>query len=293
MLTEDNNGLDRLSLENKHRKEKKELQAQIQALKKAAKNDKTKKKELTAEIARLETEQDIRHKHEIENFRSGQSISSDISEQIEENNEKDISKNKISKAQKRRDKKIQQEREREEQIKQQEKENLHGPRNTEIQAITAKLKKRNLKIFPIPSDGDCLYKAVAHQLTIKKQCSISVDELRRKVSTYISNNKDDFLPFMSNPETCEMLTNEELNEYCDKILNTKTWGGQLEIRALSSSLKCPISVIQATGPDSIEQGTEFGDDPLIIAYHRHMYSLGEHYNSTCVDDDSDVEDRSN
>ena len=53
------------SVENRHRKEKKELQSQIQALKKAAKNDKTKKKELTNEIARLEIELDARHKQEI------------------------------------------------------------------------------------------------------------------------------------------------------------------------------------------------------------------------------------
>lgn len=292
MTSENDNEVDMvISLESKHRKEKKELQAQIQALKKAAKNDKTKKKELTAEIARLELEQDIRHKEEMENIKNECNNSIDISSnQCEQNGENYITKNKVSKAQKRREKKLQEERKREEQIKQQEKDNLYGPRNTEIQTITAKLKERNLKIFSIPSDGDCLYKAVAHQLAIKKQQSISVEELRRNVATYISNNKDDFLPFMSNPDTCEMLTNEEFNDYCNKISSTKMWGGQLEIRALSNSLKCPISIIQATGPDCIEQGTEFGDDPLIIAYHRHMYSLGEHYNSTCVNDDSDIED---
>ncbi|KAM3964821.1 deubiquitinase OTUD6B [Aphomia sociella] len=291
MLTEDNapHETDNLqALESKHRKEKKELQAQIQALKKAAKNDKSKKKELSAEIARLESEQEIRHRKEIEDFKNEHNSSDLAQEQNEQSNEIIVT-NKVSKAQKRRDKKSQQEKEREEEIKKQEKENLHGPRNTEIQAITTKLKEKNLKIFPIPSDGDCLYKAVSHQLIIKKQQNVSVDELRKNVATHISNNKDDYLPFMSNPDTCEMLTDAEFVDYCDKILNTKTWGGQLEIRALSNSLKCPIHVIQATGPDCIEQGAEFGGDPLIIAYHRHMYSLGEHYNSTCVNNDIDVE----
>lgn len=27
-----------------------------------------------------------------------------------------------------------------------------------------------------------------------------------------------------------------------------------------------------------EEGKE-GDDPVVISYHRHMYGLGEHYNS--------------
>ncbi|XP_053602273.1 deubiquitinase OTUD6B [Plodia interpunctella] len=281
------------SIEARHRKEKKELQAQIQALKKAAKNDKTKKKELLAEIARLEVEQDSRHREELKvaleqhNGNVGDGFESTLQS---DDVSSEATKVRVSKAQKRRDKKIQLEKEREEQIKQQEKENIHGPRNTENEAINAKLKQRNLKIYSIPSDGDCLYKAVAHQLLLKRQEIISVDVLRNKVADYINNNKNEFLPFMTNTETLEILTNEEFEDYCDKIRNTKVWGGQLEIRALSSSLKCPIIIIQATGPETIEQGSEFVGDPLTLTYHRHMYKLGEHYNSTCLNEHEDVED---
>lgn len=260
------------SVESRHRKEKKELQAQIQALKKAAKNDKTKKKELASEIARLENGLDARHKQEIEAF-----------ENIEEMKELEIetTRMKVSKAQRRRDKKSQQEKEREEQIKLQDKENLQGPRNMEIVTITNRLKQKNLQIMPIPSDGDCLYKAISHQMELTRQTSMDINKLRENVSDYIKEHKEDFIPFMSNPNTSDMLTDIEFDDYCNKIRDTKVWGGQLEIKALSNLLKCPISVIQATGPDSIEQGTEFEGPPLLITYHRHMYSLGEHYNSTC------------
>lgn len=257
----------------KQRKEKKELQAQIQALKKAAKNDKTKKKELAAEIIRLESKLETKHQQELDTFET-----TSEKDQAEENG--DDTKPKISKAQKRRDKKVQQEQEREELIKLQEKENLHGPRNKEVLAITMKLKERDLNIFPIPSDGDCLYKAISHQLMLQKKQQFSVSDLRSKVSLYIRENKDDFMPFMSNPVTCDMLSDIEFEDYCDKIRDTKVWGGQLEIRALSNLLKCPIYVIQATGPEIIEQGNEFGGPALFITYHRHMYQLGEHYNST-------------
>lgn len=263
------------TLEAKHRKEKKELQSQIQAMKKTAKNDKTKKKELAAEITKLEIEMEARHKYESENIQK-ETLPTESLPVVEN----ESSKHKVSKAQKRRDKKSQHEKEREEQIKLQEQENLHGPRNTEQQAINVKLKAKGLKGFSIPSDGDCLYKAVAHQLAIVKNKQISVNELRLGVADYIRKNKDDFIPFMSNPETFDMLTDNEFEEYCNKIENTKEWGGQLEIRALSNCLKFPISVIQATGPDYIEQGTEYDGPPLIITYHRHMYRLGEHYNST-------------
>ncbi|KAF9809470.1 hypothetical protein SFRURICE_020767 [Spodoptera frugiperda] len=277
METEDN---ELAVLESKHRKEKKELQAQIQALKKAAKNDKTKKKELTAEILRLETEMDTRHQQEIDSANKNHKDTNEITDTALNNVENDLSKVKISKAQKRRDKKSQQEKERDELIKQQEQENRHGPRNIELQEINNKLKERGLKIFMIPSDGDCLYKAVSHQLAIIKQKDVSVDELRESAAKYIRQHKGDFLPFMTHPDTFEMLTDEDFEEYCDKLENTKVWGGQLEVRALSNSLQCPITIIQATGPGSIDQGDEYEKPPLIITYHRHMYGLGEHYNST-------------
>lgn len=277
METEDN---ELAVLESKYRKEKKELQAQIQALKKAAKNDKTKKKELTAEILRLETEMDTRHQQEIDSANKNHKDTNEITDTALNNVENDLSKVKISKAQKRRDKKSQQEKERDELIKQQEQENRHGPRNIELQEINNKLKERGLKIFMIPSDGDCLYKAVSHQLAIIKQKDVSVDELRESAAKYIRQNKGDFLPFMTHPDTFEMLTDKDFEEYCDKLENTKVWGGQLEVRALSNSLKCPITIIQATGPGSIDQGDEYEKPPLIITYHRHMYGLGEHYNST-------------
>ncbi|XP_072936807.1 deubiquitinase OTUD6B [Epargyreus clarus] len=270
--------VDRLDLESKHRKEKKELQAQIQALKKAAKNDKTKKKELTAEITRLELEQEERHKREMATIEQAEDVLIIPDQDVEEDNMRITSK--VSKAQKRRDKKQQQEKDREAQIKIQDKQNLLGPRHIELQAINAKLKEKKLQIYSIPSDGDCLYNAIAHQLSVKREKTITTNDLRANCASYIRNNKDDFMPFLSNPQTFDMLTDNEFEDYCNNIDKTKAWGGQLEIRALSNYLMCPISVIQATGPDSIEQGTEFEGPPLIITYHRHMYSLGEHFNST-------------
>ncbi|XP_045767343.1 deubiquitinase OTUD6B [Maniola jurtina] len=275
-------------LEQKHKKEKKELQAQIQVLKKTAKNDKTKKKELTAEIVKLEADLEERHRKENEELQNGCSrepIEPEVSDKDETDYE--IAKQKVSKAQKRRNKKMQQEKNREKEIMLQEQENLHGPRNIENQEMSARLQQRKLKVYSIPSDGDCLYRAVSHQLETKYNKSKSVDELRKDVATHIRQNKDEFMLFMCHPDTGFNLTDVEFEEYCNKITNTKEWGGDIEIRALSNCLKCPITVIQATGPVAIEQGTEFSGPPLIITYHRHIFSLGEHYNSTEVLNEDD------
>ncbi|GBP66566.1 Deubiquitinase OTUD6B [Eumeta japonica] len=264
------------TIEIRHRKEKKELQAKVQSLKKTVKGDKTKKKEVIAEINKLETELEERHKKELENCKELAEEPEDTSENIQIQHLKP----KVTKAQRRRDKKLQQERDQAEQVRLQEIENLHGPRNIEMKNISLRLKEKQLMLFSIPSDGDCLYKAVSHQLETIREKSFSIMELRNKVAKYIKENKTEFLPFMSHPDTYEMLTDDEFEDYCNNIINSKSWGGQLEIRALSSCLRCPIHVIQATGPVSINQGDEYDGPPLIITYHRHMYKLGEHYNST-------------
>ena len=188
--------------------------------------------------------------------------------------------NKVSKAQKRRDKKAAELKEREKRILEQEEENKTGSRSIETEKINDELKKRGLMIYNIEADGNCLYNAIDHQLKMKTNFNYGVKELRKKTSNHIKENQSDYLPFLSNSNTGEMMTEKDFNEYCNNIANTTNWGGQVELRALSHVIKKPITVIQADGPPLI-MGEEFLDnnDSLIISYHRHMYKLGEHYNS--------------
>ncbi|XP_035231720.1 deubiquitinase OTUD6B-like, partial [Stegodyphus dumicola] len=72
---------------------------------------------------------------------------------------------KLSKAQKRRNKKSIMEKERIKAIIEQEEKNLSGSRHIESEKIRKKLSDRNLVIHEIPSDGNCLYKAIEHQLS--------------------------------------------------------------------------------------------------------------------------------
>jgi OTU domain-containing protein 6 len=53
----------------------------------------------------------------------------------------------------------------------------------------------------------------------------------------------------------------------------------LQLQALSVVLKRPIEVLQAEGAPVL-LGEEFKPMlPIILTYHRHVYGLGEHYNS--------------
>lgn len=101
----------------RHRKEKKELQAKITALKKSS--GKKNKKDVQTEIEKLEKELDLKHLEELKNLKITEVPSSDTSKQtlvapeafISNSNDNDQPQ-RVSKAQKRREKKNEKERER-------------------------------------------------------------------------------------------------------------------------------------------------------------------------------------
>ncbi|NP_001402950.1 deubiquitinase OTUD6B isoform 2 [Mus musculus] len=244
---------DEEQLVRRHRKEKKELQAKIQGMKNAVpKNDKKRRKQLTEDVAKLEREMEQKHREELE--------------QLKQLTFKDS-----------KEKKAALEKEREERIAEAEIENLSGARHLESEKLAQILAARELEIKQIPSDGHCMYGALEDQLR-EQDCALTVASLRRQTAEYMQTHSDDFLPFLTNPSTGDMYTPEEFGKYCDDIVNTAAWGGQLELRALSHILQTPIEILQADAPPIIV-GEEYPRNPLVLVYMRHAYGLGEHYNS--------------
>lgn len=260
----------------RHRRERKELQAHVQSLKKAcAKGDKKKKKELNELVAKLESELETRQNAEREQYDA-----TDGMEDGSEEPEADTPSGKrMSKANRRRQKKAAEEKEREERINEQEARNRNGPRSKEIEQLSAALEQIGLRLYNVPADGNCLYCAVGHQLEVTGRRSHSIDQLRKMTADYMLRHRDDLMPFMTHPDRDDIFTHEEFDKYCKTLVTKPVWGGQIEIRALSNALTCPIKVIQADSQPTV-QGEQFEGPPLVIAYHRHLYRLGEHYNST-------------
>ncbi|XP_053698161.1 deubiquitinase OTUD6B [Sabethes cyaneus] len=265
----------------RHRKEKKELQAKVQSLKKA-KVDKKKKKELQDEIVRLEADLESRHAEELNRLNSLKinESSCDSEQSPAEAPSTDEKQPKLSKAQRRREKKSQEDKEREEQIKAEEAQQTDSPRIREDKKIAEILAKRGLVGFTVPADGDCLYNAIKHQLTRIGVNGYETVDLRHLAADYIEDNRDQLICYMSNPESEDVMSEEEFRKYCFQVRYTKSWGGEIEIKALSSSLRCPIEVIQASGPSPVHGEDGDAGRKLVLTYHRHMYRLGEHYNST-------------
>ncbi|XP_036914604.1 deubiquitinase OTUD6B isoform X2 [Sturnira hondurensis] len=217
-------------LVRRHRKEKKELQAKIQGMKNAVpKNDKKRRKQLTEDVAKLEAEMERKHKEELEQLKLTSTESKrdfdavNISNLVLENQPP-----RISRAQKRRDRKAALEKEQKERIAEAELENLHGARHVEGEKLAQILAARQLEIKQVPSDGHCMYRAIEDQLQ-GQGSPLTVAALRSQTAEYLQSHMDDFLPFLTNPNTGDMYTPEEFGKYCDDIVNTAAWGGQLEI----------------------------------------------------------------
>lgn len=270
-------------LAKQHRKEKKDLQAKIQSMKNAVpKNDKKRRKQLTEDIAKLEAELSQKHENEIRQLNISSSVE-EVSNALDSvnvtNNEEetDGKQTRTSKAQKRRDKRAALEKERETRIAEAEVENLTGSRHLENLKLKEKLAERHLQIKEISSDGHCMYRAVEDQLMVRG-CALGLKELRAQTAQYMRSHADDFLPFLTDPNTGDMYTADEFGKYCNDVADTAAWGGQLELKALSQVLQLPIEVIQAESL-SIIIGEEYDRPPITLIYMRHAYGLGEHYNS--------------
>ena len=150
-------------------------------------------------------------------------------------------------------------------------------------------KKQGLVEKEVAANGHCLYLAIADQL---KEQRLSLDpaldplkvnelgqekavpdykQVRIAAADYIAAHSADFEPFLEEP----------LQDYLHKIRDTGEWGGQLELTAIAKVYGIDINVLQATGRlERIQSGISDGEPPKAwLAYYRHGFGLGEHYNS--------------
>lgn len=265
-------------LKEKHRKELKELQAKIQAIKKSVpKGDKKAKKKSVEEIALLQKELSDRHEQELKNV---ESLSKDveninIEDGVEKGERQEEPVKKMSKSEKKREAKAAATQKKLEQISELSSEVTK--RSTEHFKITEYLKSLSLTQYEIPADGNCMFYALQHQLQ-DRGLPQSVNDLRETAANYMTQHQDDFLPYLVHPKTGDMLSLDEFATYCQEIKTDGVWGGMHESHAISSALQVPIKILQADVPPIIF-GEGYVKEPVILLYYKHKYGLGEHYDS--------------
>ncbi|KAI9287444.1 hypothetical protein BC943DRAFT_319802 [Umbelopsis sp. AD052] len=290
----------------RHRKEIRQLNAETTALKKTAtKGEKKKKKEVLTQIAVMESEMNKRHEEELKQHQRVAGDPANVEPEQEDELDDGISLDRLneltieeglaaptatpnpsdSQGRKKPNRQKQRKERKEAQIQKmreeadKEAEGQVDRGQLESEAINELLVPMRLRVSEVAADGHCLYNAVSDQLKARYKVKANYKELRKEAADYIRGHPDDFIPFLYKDDG-GMYTNDDLNQYCDELENTAVWGGQLEILALSKTRKVPFHIIQMGSPVLKISDDEFPSNPPIkLAYHKHLYSLGEHYNS--------------
>lgn len=161
--------------------------------------------------------------------------------------------------------------------------NMVDHRSNEAAHMARELATHSLVEKEIAPDGHCLFSAFADQLStlsipLQQKSGAGDDSVpayrivRRAASSYISDHADDFAPFLEEP----------LDDYVRKMRDTAEWGGHMELLALASTYNVEVRVI-ADGRTAVVQPKEPKEDEparqVWLAYYRHGFGLGEHYNS--------------
>ncbi|KAM3508283.1 hypothetical protein MY10362_001271 [Beauveria mimosiformis] len=151
-----------------------------------------------------------------------------------------------------------------------------------------KMEAEGLVEQDIAPDGHCLFSAVADQLqtqlsiplggtttttTTTAAAAAAVSELkepayktvRRAATDFMESHGDDFAPFVEG----------DFATYLARMRDTAEWGGEPELMALARAYGVGIRVVQ----DGRTEEIGHGEKVMWLAYYRHGYGLGEHYNS--------------
>eukprot|EP00762_Andalucia_godoyi_P004747 ANDGO_03564.mRNA.1 OTU domain-containing protein 2 len=156
--------------------------------------------------------------------------------------------------------------------------------NGQIQKL---VESREMKIFEVPPDGHCLYRAIALQLYSDPS---QYPRVRWLAANHLREFPLRFMPF------CEVSSAAQYERYCGEVEKSAEWGGHVELLAIAQALKSKIQVFSGDsileiedeipmddpyGPaaDIDHDNTENSSIPLRVSFHRFAYSLGEHYNA--------------
>ncbi|KAK0741253.1 hypothetical protein B0T18DRAFT_331705 [Schizothecium vesticola] len=155
-------------------------------------------------------------------------------------------------------------------------------RASERAAMERVFRENSLREKDIEPDGHCLFSAVADQLGVvgievlpATAAAPAYKAVRREAAEYMTKHADDFAGFLEEP----------VGEYAARIRDTAEWGGELELSALARAYGVEIRVVQDGRTEVVapfeegDVGGEGGRKTLWLAYYRHGYGLGEHYNS--------------
>eukprot|EP01118_Nematostelium_gracile_P018894 TRINITY_DN8561_c0_g1_i2.p1 TRINITY_DN8561_c0_g1~~TRINITY_DN8561_c0_g1_i2.p1 ORF type:complete len:248 (-),score=23.72 TRINITY_DN8561_c0_g1_i2:18-671(-) len=103
---------------------------------------------------------------------------------------------------------------------------------SEEKLIDSKLNGMNLTRKKIPKDGACLFRAISDRVLLSQSYHYYV---RQKCVDHMLAHQEDYEPF-----TC--VSGLPYDHYCFEMRKVNTWGGQVEIQALSMIYKVNFAI---------------------------------------------------
>lgn len=280
----------------RHKKEQRDLVNRITGLKKQA--TKKNRKSVNSQCVQLQSDLDAKQKQEIDDF-NGVEPEKDVSPAellasmtVEEKNEPQEAVPEAGPKKRNRAKERLQKRQlQEEAIRNQAREEAAG--ETDYRAIEQELMKKvlaanGLEPWEIKPDGHCLFASIQDQLKQRVGVAVLVEELRKEAADFVRTHRDEFVPFLFDESTMAL---RDVDEYTRELETTAMWGLDMEILALSRRYGVRIRVFSAGlapidfEPEATEKKDSEGTEParnvavLYLAFYKHSYGLGEHYDS--------------
>ncbi|KAL8447476.1 hypothetical protein Emed_004359 [Eimeria media] len=118
----------------------------------------------------------------------------------------------------------------------------------------AALRAAGLVVRSIVADGNCLFRAAADQLYGDQGMHM---KLREAAVSYIRSHPDDFQAFLDTEE-------ESFDEYVKRLSREGTWGGQLELQAISLAHKVNLLIyvpLEGGAPETGKKGRASKNTP--------------------------------
>lgn len=156
-----------------------------------------------------------------------------------------------------------------------ESENDVDYRKIEQESMQHIIERGNLAVYEIKPDGHCLFASIQDQLIRRHSNEVSIQQLRETAARYMETHPNDFIPFLFDEATNSL---RDLMDYTKELTTTPMWGSDMEIMALANEFDCPITVLMAGGAP-ITINPEGANPELKLAFYKHSFGLGEHYNS--------------
>jgi len=132
-----------------------------------------------------------------------------------------------------------------------------------LEIFSDQLEAIGLAIKDVAGDGNCLFRAMADQMTGDPN---NHSTYRKQICDYIFHNREDFEPFIEDDEPFEA--------YLTRMRRNATWGGHLEIQACCMLYQVHITIHQLN-----QARWELNYPGMPVRTIHFSYHQGQHYSS--------------